>query len=107
MSKISKSIITIIVKYIGYNPNIEFECKFLEQHLDKLDWEQISKNGFIPYSFLSKYQEKIIWRNLYYRQDMPLNLEHLNEMNWEDSLFPISFIEENLLLDRKQENYMV
>lgn len=58
---LSLNLINIIAGYIGYNPYIDFECDFLERNLLNLDWNLISSNNCIPYSFLKKYKDKIVW----------------------------------------------
>lgn len=98
---ISSNLINLIVDYIGYNPLIDFECKFLNENLDKWDWYELSGNLDIPYSFLKNHTDKIVWSNLCYKKDMPLEFieNHYNEIQCIGSDFPESFIEHALITD--------
>lgn len=81
--KLSKNIIEIIVNYIGFNENIDFECKFLEKNLDNFKWSHISKNKYLPYSFLKKYEDKIHFFMIPYNGKLPFDFikPHLSEMD--------------------------
>src|SRR5579862_9373786 len=101
------NIINIIVNYIGFNPNIQFECKFLEDNIDKLDFDIISNNKYIPYSFLKKYEHKIVWNKFRFKPDIPVEFieKHLDDMNWNmlsTSELTVEFIEKIL----SQEKYI-
>ena len=106
---LSSNLINIVINYVGYNPLITFECKFLNENLDKLDWKKLSENDYIPYNFWKDHKDKIVWPNFCYRNDMPLEFvkDHLDELDWVNSEFPEDFIEKCLLDDnlKKKINF--
>src|SRR5579872_6817432 len=97
ITKISKNIINIIIKYI-YNNKFLYNCNFLEKHIDKLEWDQISLNQHIPFNFLNKYQDKIHWNKLTYRPDIPIKFIENNILLSEnlDGNLPFDFICNNI-----------
>jgi DNA mismatch repair protein MutH len=52
---INKDLITIIVNYVGFHKDLDFEISFFEKHLDKVNWVGLSGNSNIPVTFFEKY----------------------------------------------------
>ena len=58
-----KDIVNIIVKYYDY-------FSFLEKYKNKMNWNNLSRNTNIPYTFFEKYledpryEDKINWDNI-------------------------------------------
>ena len=103
------NIINIIVNYIGFNPTILFECKFLEENIDKLDFNNISSNKYIPYTFLKKYKHKIVWNKLRLKPDIPIEFieNHLDELDWNvisKSQLSLEFIEKILSQEKDRKS---
>lgn len=73
---LSKDIINIIVKYIRFNSNIDFECKFLEKHIYKINWNYILENKNISL----EYSDKIIWDLIYRSPFLLTNLSNIEKI---------------------------
>lgn len=112
---ISYNILNIIVKYIGFNLYIDFECKFFSKNLDKINWNKLSQNEYIPISFLLKHYHNVKWdkvkinsynESLIPYMDKITNIlynfyeKYIKYVNWTNILcnhnFPYSFIENYL-----------
>jgi len=78
---LSFNLIKIITNYIGFNPRIRFECKFLEKHINEkyIDWVKLSRNSDLPYEFLLKYEHKIIWSAFRYDPEFNIPFEFLEK----------------------------
>jgi hypothetical protein len=61
---INKDLINIIVNYVGFYKDIDFEIPFYEKHLDKVDWIILSSNSNIPVTFFEKHLDKVYWSML-------------------------------------------
>ena len=79
--KLSLNIINIIIKYVGLNTNIDYQCPILENFLKEKDinYNKLMNNQYLPLSYIKKNEYKIDWLNFEWK--VPLNILNKNLMN--------------------------
>ena len=91
---LNKDLINIIVNYVGFYKDLDFEIPFFEKHLDKVDWTRLSENSNIPVTFFEKQlknenKDKVDLYNLSGNSNIPVTFfekhlenENKNKINW-------------------------
>ena len=86
---INKDLINIIVNYVGFHKDLNFEIPFFEKHLDKVSWYNLSYNSNIPVTFFDKHlknenKDKINWYWLSGNINIPVTFfeKHKDNVDW-------------------------
>ncbi len=71
---------------------------FLREHIDKLDWGEISWNRCIPVEFFREHIDKLDWEGISRNESLPLEFfrKHIDKLDWK-RVSPKS-IHKNLIL---------
>src|SRR5277367_1912569 len=91
--RFSKDLINIIVNYVGYHKDLNFEIPFYEKHLDKVNWNGLSGNSNMPITFFEKHlalwkqrgeHNKVDWSNLSSNINIPVTFfeKYLDKVYW-------------------------
>ena len=60
--------------------------QWLEEHIDRLDWYQVSKTVTLSEQFIEKYKDKVHWTMISSNQNLsiPFIIKHIDEVDWEE-----------------------
>jgi hypothetical protein len=91
---ISPSEIFRLEKEIGSRPipkelvrtisSSNFREKFIEEHIDELDWFFLSSNSSLPVTFFERHIEKVVWSEVCLNEGLPSTFfdRHIEKVDW-------------------------
>ena len=73
-----------VIDWDGISRFQELSTSFMEKHLDKLNWYSISKYQFLSEDFIEKYSNRINWDNLSLNELIPEHtlFKFSDKLNW-------------------------
>jgi hypothetical protein len=79
-----------------------FREKFIESHLEELDWFYLSSNPHLQVTFFERHIEKVVWSEVCLNTALPSTFfeEHIEKVDWSmlcrNTIIPESFFRENI-----------